>query len=434
MALAWPSLVENVLQTMLGVVNMMMVGRLGPTAIAAVGVSQMITFTLQVAYAGLSVGNTALVARSIGAKDPEQAQRVAKQALTLGAIISGALILLGVVFAEQILELMGARADLIEVAGPYVRIVVCGSMFMMIMFIGGGTLRGAGDTRLPMYVTGFINLINLDIGYVLIFGKLGLPALGVNGAAVANLIAQGIGSCIVLIILVSGRSKIRLELRSGWGFNLPLIKRLLNIGAPAAAEQVFMRVGMATYSAMVISMGTLVYAAQNIVMTVIGFSFMPGFAFGIAATTLVGQSLGAKNMPRAEESGWEATRLGILWMSMVGLLFFVFANQLMGLFTTDPRVIAYGAPALRLVAWAQPLQAFALVLAGGLRGAGDTRWTMLITAGAIWLVRVPVSYLCGVVFGLGLTGVWIGNSIDSGIRGLAVAWRYSSGRWKTIRA
>jgi putative MATE family efflux protein len=225
-----------------------------------------------------------------------------------------------------------------------------------------------------------------------------------------------------------------LDWTSGWGFDIGIIKRLLNIGMPAAAEQVFMRVGMATYSVMVINMGTLVFAAQNIIFTIIGFSFMPGFAFGIAATTLVGQSLGAKNTPRAEESGYEATRLGLIWMSLMGIGFFVFADQLMGVFTSDPRVIAYGAPALRLVAWAQPMQAFGMVLAGGLRGAGDTRWTMLITTGSIWAVRLPLSYLFGVTLDLGLVGTWLGNSIDSGVRGLAVTWRYTSGHWKTIRA
>jgi putative MATE family efflux protein len=433
-SLAWPSLVENVLQTMLGVVNMMMVGQMGPSSIAAVGVAQQIVFTLQVAYAGLSVGNTALVARSIGAKDPESARRIAKQSLALGAVVAAAITVIGFVFARELIGIMGAAPDMAELAVPYFRVVVSGSMFMMVMFIGNGTLRGAGDTRLPMLVTGIINLINIEVGYILIFGKLGLPALGVQGAAIANITAQAVGSAIVLYMLASGKSRIRISLRGGWRLDGGILKRLLNIGAPAAAEQIFMRLGMNVYSAMVISLGTLIYAAQNIIFTVVSFSFMPGFAFGIAATTMVGQSLGAKDVDRAEQSGWEATLLGIVWMSVMGFGFYVLAEPLIGLFTTDPRVIAYGAPCLRLIAWTQPLQAFGMVLAGGLRGAGDTRWTMLITAASIWLLRIPLAYFFGIYLGLGLVGVWMGNTLDMGIRGLAVTWRYCTGRWKSIRA
>lgn len=433
-ALAWPSLVENLLQTMLGVVNMMMVGRLGPASIASIGVAQQIVFTLQVAYSGLAVGNTALVARSIGARDPDQAQRIAKQSLVLGALVAAVITVLGLTFAEHAISLMGASDDMRELAVPYFRTVVLGSMFMMVMFIGNGTLRGAGDTRLPMMITGVINLVNLDLSYLLIFGKLGLPALGINGAAVANLSAQAVGSAIVLYMLFSGRSKVKLGWRTGWGLDPALVKRLLNIGTPAAVEQVFMRLGMTTYSAMVISLGTMVYAAQQIIFTIMNFSFMPGFAFGVAATTMVGQSLGARNPARAEESGWEATRLGIMWLSAMGVGFFLFAEPLLGLFTSDPRVIAYAAPCLRLIAWAQPLQALALVLAGALRGAGDTRWTMLITTGSIWVLRIPLSYLFGIVLDLGLVGVWMGNSLDSLVRGLAVTWRYCTGRWQSIRA
>ena len=433
-ALAWPSLVENILQTMLGVVNMMMVGRLGPASIASIGVAQQIVFTLQVAYSGLAVGNTALVARSIGAKDPDQAQRIAKQSLVMGAVIAGVITVAGLAFADGAISLMGASPDMVELAVPYFRTVICGSLFMMVMFIGNGTLRGAGDTRLPMMITAVINLINLDVGYVLIFGKLGLPALGIDGAAIGNLAAQAVGSCIVLYVLFSGRSRVKLDWRGGWRLDPGLIKRLLNIGTPAAAEQIFMRLGMTTYSAMVISLGTLVYAAQQIIFTIVSFSFMPGFAFGVAATTMVGQNLGAKNPARADESGWEATRLGIMWMSLMGVGFFVLAEPLMGLFTSDARVVAYGAPCLRLVAWAQPLQAFSMVLAGALRGAGDTRWTMIITTGSIWLLRIPLSYLFGIVLNLGLIGVWMGNALDSMIRGLAVTWRYCTGRWQTIRA
>jgi len=433
-SLAWPSLVENVLQTMLGVVNMIMVGQLGPTSIASVGVAQQINFTLQVFYSGLAVGNTALVARSIGAKDPEAARRIAKQSLVLGAIIASTVTVLGYVFAPQLIALMGASPEMAELAIPYFRVVVLANVFMMVMFIGNGTLRGAGDTQLPMISTGIINIINVEVGYVLIFGKLGMPALGIQGAGIAYVTAQVVGALIVLYFLASGRSRVRIGLRGGWGLDLGLIKRIVNIGGPAAAEQIFMRLGMNVYSAMVIGLGTLVYAAQNIIFTIVGFSFMPGFAFGVAATTMVGQSLGAKNVDRAEESGWEATLLGIAWMSAMGVAFYVFAEPLMGLFTTDPRVIAYGAPCLRLIAWTQPLQAFGMVLAGALRGAGDTRWTMIITTASIWLLRIPLSYFFGIYLGLGLVGVWMGNTFDMGIRGLAVTWRFSTGRWKSIRA
>lgn len=149
---------------------------------------------------------------------------------------------------------------------------------------------------------------------------------------------------------------------------------------------------------------------------------------------MVGQNLGARNAQRAEESAWEATPLAIIWMSLMGVGFFLFAEPLMGLFTADPRVIAYGAPCIRLIAWAQPIQAFAFVLAGGLRGDGDTRWTMIITTAGVWLLRIPFGWLFGIFLNLGLVGIWFGNAVDFGVRGVAVTWRYSTGRWKHIRA
>jgi putative MATE family efflux protein len=345
-----------------------------------------------------------------------------------------AVTVIGYVFAEDLIALMGASGEMAALAVPYFRVLVLSNIFMMVMFIGSGTLRGAGDTRLPMIITLFINVINVEVGYVLIFGKLGTPALGIQGAAIASVTALFVGAVIVMYVLVSGRSRLKLGLRGGWAPDLGLLRRLMNIGGPAALEQIFMRLGMNVYSAMVIGLGTMVYAAQNILFTIVGFSFMPGFAFGVAATTMVGQNLGAKNVERAEESGWEATLLGIIWMSVMGVGFYVLAEPLMGLFTNDPRVIAYGVPCLRLIAWTQPLQAFGMVLAGALRGAGDTRWTMIITTASIWLLRIPLSYFFGIYLGLGLVGVWMGNTFDMGIRGLAVTWRFSTGRWKSIRA
>ena len=431
--LAWPTFVESLLQTMLGFVDLVFVGQLGPDAVAGVGLGSRLMQLLQVLFMGLSVGNTALVARAVGAKDKPEAERIAKQSLVISVLLSALIAAIGLLYSDAIIRVMGATDEVTVIGGGFLRIVSVFSIFIAVMMVGGGTLRGSGDTRTPMIITGIINLINIAFAYLLIFGNLGFPRMGPVGSAVATTIARGVGAALTLYVLFKRGSVLKLPLRGGWGIRREAIGRILNVGGPAAVEQIIFQLGLLVFSAITVSLGTETLAAQQIAFNISNFSILPAFAFGIAATTLVGQSLGAQDPARAEASAWQALKSSIAWMSLMGVGFFFGRRFLVGLYTSDPSVQRLGEMSLIFIALTQPLQAISVVIASALRGAGDTRTTMVITSISVWAVRVGLGYLIGIVLGLGFFGVWLGWVADFTTRAVLIFLRFRSGRWKTLR-
>jgi putative MATE family efflux protein len=431
--LAWPSLIENLLQTMLGFVDLVFVGQLGADAIAGVGLGNQLMMLLQVAFMGLAVGNQALVARAIGAGDKESAQRIAKQSLVIALVFSLITGAIGTVLSDPIVAVMGATPEVTAIGGAFFRIVAMFSVVISIMLIGGGTLRGSGDTRTPMVITGLINVINIVLDYLLIFGNFGFPQLGPAGSAVATTIARAVGAVLILYVLFRRGSILKLPVRGGWGFERVAVGRILNIGGPAAAEQIVFQVGFLIFSAIAILLGTDDLAAQQVAFNISNFSILPAFAFGVAATTLVGQSLGAKNPDRAEASAYQALKSGLVWMCVMGVGFYLGRHFLVSIYTDDPTVMQLGEMCMIFIALAQPFQATSIVLASALRGAGDTRATLVFTFIGIWIVRVGFGYLMGIVFGLGLFGVWLGWMADFLTRAGLIAWRFHSAHWKTLK-
>ena len=431
--LAWPSLVENLLQTFLGFADMIFVGQLGAAAIAGVGLGVQWMFTLQVAFMGLAVGNTALVARAVGAGRKEEAEHIAKQSLILGVLVSVVIALVGFFFSDYILHLMGAEAQVTQVGANFLQIVATFSIVMAVMFIGGGTLRGAGDTRTPMLITAFINVVNIVLSFLLVLGNFGFPRLGTTGTAMATTISRGIGAILILYVLFKRGSVLKLDWRGKWALHRETVQRILNIGLPSAAEQVVFNLGFLTFSAIVLTLGTNDLAAQQIAFNISNFSILPAFAFGVAALTLVGQNLGAKNPERAHQSAIQALKSGTVWMVLMGVGFVVFRSFLVGLYTTDPQVQQLGEMLMLFVALAQPFQSTSIVLGQALRGAGDTRSTLAITFIGIWIVRVVVGYFLGIMLRLGLFGVWLGWIADFVMRALLVTLRFRAGKWKTLK-
>lgn len=430
--LAWPSFVENLLQTMLGFVDLVFVGQLGPDAIAGVGLGNQLMVLLQVVFMGLAVGNTALVARAIGSNDKADAERIAKQSLLIGVLLSLLVAAIGLLYADPIIRVMGATNDVTAIGGGFLRVVSAFSIVIALMLIAGGTLRGAGDTRTPMLITGVINIVNVVLDYLLIFGNFGFPNLGPVGSAVATTIARAVGAGLMLYALFRRGSTLNFSLRGVWGIHRKTIGRILDIGGPAAAEQVIFQLGFLTFSAIAVFLGTNDLAAQQIAFNISNFSSLPAQAFGVAAITLVGQSLGARDPDRAEASAWQAVKSGMIWMSIMGVGFLVWRQGLVGMYTDDPAVQGLGEMCLIFIAVAQPLQAIAVVMASALRGAGDTRATLVITSVCVWVVRVALAYLLGIVFGLGLFGVWLGWFADFIIRATLIFLRFQDGRWKTL--
>jgi len=431
--LAWPSIVENMLQSIFSILLVMMVARIGSASIAGVGASNSL---IQVAMAGffaLSMGTTVLVAHATGARNGEAASRAAKQSLVLSLIIGAFISTLGVAFAPQAIAMLGAQADVIEAGSSYLRAFSLGGIFIVTTFVAGGVMRGSGDARTPMLVTLITLVVSLAVAYPLIFGKLGLPALGVLGAGLATTAARGIGCVVLVALLFRPNSSINLRDRQDWRPALEPFRRLLNIGLPSMFESLFRAGGMLIFSVIVFRLGTQVAAAQQVAQQIAFFSMMPGFGFSMAAMTLVGQSLGANNPLRASRASWFATRSCLAWMGSMGLVFFFGGPWIMTLFSDDPEIIMQGAAALKVIAFAQPGQAFGIVFAGSLRGAGDTQYPMFTTAAAMWFVRLPVAWLFGIVLGFGLVGVYFGWVVDTLVLALLNWARYRTGRWQKRR-
>jgi putative MATE family efflux protein len=428
--LAWPSIVENMLQSVFGVVLLLLVARLGAAAVAGFGAASGLTMVAMSGFFALSMGATVLVAHATGAGAPAAARLAAKQALLLGVVVGLAATVVGVALAPQLVAAMGAGPEVVREGAAFLRAFSLGGVFIVTTFIAGGVLRGAGDARTPMLVTLGTLALSLVLAYPLTFGGFGLPARGLAGAGLASTIARGLGCAVLVALLAHPAGTVSVAGRAGWRPAAGPLRRLASIGLPSMAESLLRSGGMLLFTVIVFRLGTAVVAAQQIAQQAGFLSMMPGFGFAMAATALVGQSLGARDPVRAERASWFATRACLTWMGLMGVVFFAGGPWIMRAFTSDPAIIAPGVAALRVIALAQPGQAIGIVLAGSLRGAGDTRFPMITTGLAMWAIRLPVAWLCGVTLGLGLPGVYLGWVLDSLVLGLLTWWRYRVGGWK----
>lgn len=440
LALAWPSVLEQSLLTLIGLVDTYIVGHLGAQAIAGVGLGGQVLNLSTALFSAVGVGATALVARSIGARDEAQANALARQSvlivLALGALASAIVF----IFAEPIIRALGAEAEVVRLGSMWLRIVAPSFLFIGLVLVGGAILRGAGDTRASLIVMSLINVVNVALALSLTRGLFGLPRLGVMGTGIGASAGQIAGGIFILVMLLRGRAGIKLSSSVPAFQRLAIlrpdvgrIRRILNVGLPAGAEQIFLQVALIILAGIVTRFGTEAYAAHQITIRLSALSYLPGWGFSVAATTLVGQELGARRPDRAQSVVKSSWVLATAVMTLMGALIFLFDAAILRLFTDDTGVIAAGIPILRISAVAQPLLATAFVFSGALRGAGDTRATMVITLASIWGLRIVLAYLLGVVFGLGLIGAWLAFSTDFGGRALFFWLRFRTGKWQTLR-
>jgi len=432
LTLAWPAVIEQTLAMMISLVDFYIVGHLGAAALDGVGLGgQMLNLTASFLGA-VGVGSTALVARHIGAKEPEDATRTARQSILVAMVIGVLMAMVGVTCARPIIAWFGGEPDVIEQGTRYLRTVAPSFAFFSVLLIGNAVMRGAGDTRTPLLVMMAVNVINIGVAWSLTQGVAGLPKLGVIGSGLGAASGQTIGGLIVLALLVRGRAGIRLGLQMP-RWDPGRIRRILNIGLPAGAEQILLQFALTSLTVVIARFGTEAYAAHQVAWRIAQLSFLPGWGFAIAASTLVGQELGAKQPQRASESGYVAFRAALIVMTVMAVVIFVFGSALIRMFINDPLVIAQGVPILRIAALIQPMMAASFVFSGGLRGAGDTRATLAITIFSVWGLRVIITYLLGQWFGLALIGAWIAIAADFTFRGLMFWWRFRSGKWQSIR-
>lgn len=435
-SLAWPAILRMAFMSTASLVTLGLVGTLGPQAIAAVGLAQRVIFVIIGVLMSLTVGTTALVAHYTGARDKEGARAVVSQSLVVGVVISTILAVIGDVYGEKMIGfLMLGNPDpvVIEMGSEYLRIIIFSMILGLPMMLINAAQQGAGDMKTPMYMVMGINIITLVMGYSLIAGVGPLPALGVRGAALGEGIARVGGGIVALVLAFSGRFfTLSIRPRDLLRIDPVIIRQILFIGLPASGEQFVRQATQVIYTILIASLGSIVVAANQVAMAVQSISFMPGFGFGLAATTLVGQSLGAQKPKLAERYGYEANIFAAVFMSVIGVIFFFWAEKLVGLFTADAIVKGLASSCVRIIAFAQVPFSVTMVLSGALRGAGDTRWVMYITAGAEWGVRLLLAYVLGFRLHMGLPGVWVAFLLNSLVLSSLILWRFRSGQWRHV--
>ena len=418
---AWPVIGQNLLETLLGIVDTLLVAGIGAAAIAGIGGALQIMFFVLAALSALSVGSSILIAQAFGAGELDRASRLARQSLLWSVLLSIPLALAGLFLAGPIIGVFGMAPDVARIGADYLRVTMGTVVVLVASILGGGVLRGVGDSRTPMVATGIANVVNVALAYGLIYGHFGLPALGAVGSAWATFMARSLTLALLLRALWIGRHGVRIGGGGHWWPDWSVARRVLSLGVPAAVEQLLMSSAFVALTILVAGLGTDMLAAQRISMSALSFSFLPGIGFSIAATALVGQSIGARRPAEGGALANVATTWAMIWMSVIGALIFLFATPIMRLFTAEPDIIRIGAAGLRVVALTQPFWAIGMVQSGALRGTGDTRFPLIVGAAGIWSA-VLLAWLGLQLIGGGLAMVWAAFLVTSPVTSFA-SWR-----------
>ncbi|MDH4083179.1 MAG: MATE family efflux transporter [Nitrospira sp.] len=426
MTLAFPITVSSFLQRAEGIVAIFLVGGLGATSIAAVGLGQLLAFIATTVVSGLSVGTNVIVAQLWGARRRQDAGEAARHFLWLSIGISLLLAALGVWSNAFVMHHLGAEPGVIELALPYSTLIFLVIPCTVLIQVLSSILQGTGDTRTPMYAMIGVNLLHVSFAYPLIYGRWGLPSLGLTGAAIAVGFAEATGA---LYLLMRCRSILKQSLR----VRLDLIRSIWEVGASVSGERIIQQAGVFVYTKLVLLYGTVAYAAHQVGLSIESFSFLPGYGLAIAAATMVGQSIGAGKYARAKLENWEANRIAMALMAGMGLIFYLFPDALLRAFTTDEAVIELGITFLKIVALLQIPLAVTMVLAGSLRGAGDTRFIMGTTVVGMWGVRVPLALMAALWLDQSVFFIWAVTIADWSVRMGLLLWRYRSERWRQIQ-
>lgn len=424
LALAIPAVLENLLQTAVGFVDTLFVSQLGIEAVIAVGLSNTLIVVYIAIFMALGVGASSLIARSVGAGDLAKAKAVAKQSTWVAILTGGLFGAVSLFFAEPLLLMMGATPDVLADASLYFRIVATSSVFIALMIVFGSILRSIGDTKTPLKVAAWINVLHIALDYLLIFGLWKFAGFGIAGAAWATVIVRAVG--IVFLYRSVQKSEVSFSLFAGLApsENKGLIE-LLALSTPTAIERLVMRVGQVLYFALIVRIGKETFAAHTIAGNIEQFAYMPGYGFAVAATTLVGQSIGANREKDAYSYGLLTACIGVVVMSVLGVVFlFLLSPWFASWFTTDEEVSEMVVTALRIDAFAQPFLAVSLILAGALQGMGDTKSPMYSTVVGMWIIRIAGVYVMSILFDLGIAGVWLSIAIDLLVRAIFLFYRF----------
>jgi putative MATE family efflux protein len=430
--LAVPMVLELVLESTFAVVDIYFVAKLGSSAVATVGLTETLLFLLYAIGMGLAMAVTAVVARRVGEGDREAAAVSAVQAIWIAFLASVPFAVVGIVFAQDLLRLMGADAWTLENGYPYMQWALGGNAVIMLLFTINAIFRGAGDAAAAMRVLWFANALNIVLDPLLIFGFGPIPALGVEGAAIATTIGRGAGVLLQLWILFRGGQHL-VVLRSQVVWHGAILWNIVRTSLGGIGQMIVAMTAWIFLMRILAAIGSEAVAGATIAIRIMMFTMMPAWGMSNAAATLVGQNLGAREPARAEASVWRIGAYNMVYLIAVAVMFFTLPAELMGIFTADPAVIATGAEWLRILSYSLFVYGWWMVSVQAFNGAGDTLTPTWINVVFFWLIQIPLSWALAVPLQWQQSGVFWGVFISETSVGLFTLWLFSRGRWKTAQ-
>ncbi len=428
--LAVPMILELMMETTFAVADIFFVGKLGASAVATVGLTETYLFLFYSIAMGLSVAVTATVARRIGEKNKEDAAKSAVQAIAIGIIASIPFLIAGIFFSKELLALMGGDPWVIEEGYKYTQWMLGGNVVIMLLFVINAIFRGAGDAAVAMWVLGIANIINIILDPILIFGWGPIPAMGIEGAAIATNIGRGIGVLMQLWLLFKGGKQIRLSIAQLY-LDTKIMLNILKTSLGGIGQMIISMTSWIFLMRILADIGSEAIAGTTITIRIMMFAMMPAWGLSNAAATLVGQNLGAGNPDRAEATIWKVGTYNMFYLVIVSLLFFFFNEELVVIFTSDKAVIAIGAEWLQILSYSFFVYGWWMVSVQAFNGAGDTKTPTKINLVFFWLIQIPLSYFLAIHLGWEQSGVFWGVFVSETSVGIFTLWLFRKGKWKT---
>ncbi|NUQ23334.1 MAG: MATE family efflux transporter [Saprospiraceae bacterium] len=430
--LSIPMVLEMAMESLFAVVDAFFVAKISVDAVAVVGLTESVLTLIYSLAIGLSMAATAMIARRIGEEHPEEASKAAFQAILLGVGISVVISIAGLIWAEDILRLLGGSEQLIASGIGYTRIALGSNIVITLLFLNNGILRGAGDAAAAMRVLWLANGINIVLDPILIFGWGPFPEMGVAGAAMATAIGRGIGVLYQFYLLTKAGSRIRILWRHVQ-VQAEVIKRLINVGATGAGQFIIASASWIFLMTIIARFGSEAVAGYTIAIRLLVFTILPSWGIANAAATLVGQNLGANHPERAETSVWQAARYNMYFLLTVSVVYFFTADWLLSFFTQEEAVVKAGVTSLRIICAGYVFFAYGMVISQAFNGAGDTRTPTIINLICFWMLEIPLGYVLAIPANLGLAGVSMAIAISETTAAVLCIAIFRRGAWKLVK-
>ena len=427
--LSIPMVLEMAMESIFAVVDIFFVAKLGPEAIAAVGLTEsMITIVYAIAI-GLSMATTAIVSRRIGEKDKESAAVAAVQSIFVGLIISLPISLLGIFYAPELLTMMGASEKIATELTGYTTVMLTSNSVIMLLFIINAVFRGAGDAAISMRVLWFSNILNIILDPLLIFGIGPFPELGITGAAVATSIGRGLGVAFQLYMISFSTKRIQV-LKRHWKISMEVMKKIFRLSIGGIGQYLIATSSWIGLVRIIAEFGSDALAGYTVAIRILIFSLLPSWGMSNAAATLVGQNLGAGQPERAEKSVWITGWANMAVLVLIGIGFYIFAEDLVKIFTDQESVIEIGALCLRVISFGYLFYSWGMIMTQAFNGSGDTTTPTLLNFICFWVIEIPLAYLLAMTLGYAELGVFLSIVIAESLLGVLGIGMFIRGKWK----